>query len=371
MVSVAFAIRYLLGPLLGDELPFMFFIAAALAAAWYGGAATGVVALLLGLVLADHFFVWSQGTSAVSRPIIILHIVRYVFTASLGIALIGVMHRHRKRLQAAQHQLREHAAELESRVAERTESLAATVKSLEGLLYHIAHNLRAPLRAMDGYSDILLSEHAGKLNEQERAYLVHISEAAARMDTLIVDLLAYGRLTHLQLTLTSVSLPEAVTQAVRQLSFQIQTSKAAITVREIPFAVRADPKILDQVLVNLLDNAIKFTAKNVTPQIELWAECNGDTVRLCVKDNGVGVESKYQERIFGAFERLHAPEDGGTGIGLAIVKEGVERMGGRAGVESVPGSGSTFWFELAFENATNNRTDELGSGHAEAVLFAV
>jgi signal transduction histidine kinase len=183
------------------------------------------------------------------------------------------MHRSRQRLQVAQHLPKQHAAELESRVAERTESLAATVKSLEGILYHIAHNLRAPLRAMDGYSDILLSEHAGKLNEQERDYLVHMSEAAVRMDTLIVDLLAYGRLTHLQLTLTSVSLSEAVARVVRQLSFQIHTSKAAISVRESPVAVRADAQILDQILVNLLDNAIKFTAKNVTPQSSSEGEC--------------------------------------------------------------------------------------------------
>jgi signal transduction histidine kinase len=369
LVSIAFGIRYLLRGLLGEELPFMFFIAAALLAAWYGGAATGIVALLLGLLAADYFFIWS-GTATISRPIVVLHVVRYVFTASLGITLIEVMHRSRQRLQVAQQQLHRHAAELESHVAERTESLAATVKSLEDILYHIAHNLRAPLRAMEGYSEILLSEHAGQINEQGRDYLVHISEAAARMDTLIADLLAYGRLTHSQVTLTSVSLSETLSRAVRQSSYQIQTSKADLSIHEIPYAVRADAKILEQVLVNLLDNAIKFTAQNVRPRIEISAERRNRTVRVSVKDNGIGVPLQYRERIFGAFERLRPADDGGTGIGLAIVKQGVERMGGRAGVESESGKGSTFWIELALAepNALERTPGEPDAGKAVALI---
>jgi K+-sensing histidine kinase KdpD len=324
----------------------MFFIAAALIAAWYGGAATGVVALLLGLLVADYFFIWSHGTSTISRSVIILHVVRYLFTALIGIALIEVLRRSRQRSQIAQQTLSLHAVELESRVAERTASLASSVKSLEDILYHIAHNLRAPLRAMEGYSELLLTEHAAQLNKKGCDHLLHISEAAARMDTLIVDLLDYGRLTHSEVAFTDVNLSEIIARVLWQLSHQIQTSKAVLNFPHISQVVRADPKIVEQVLVNLLENALQFTADKVIPHIEIWTEYKREMVKVCVKDNGVGVEPQYRERIFRAFERLSPMEAGRTGIGLAIVKQGIERMGGRVGLESQPGKGSTFWFEL-------------------------
>ena len=120
--------------------------------------------------------------------------------------------------------------------------------------------------------------------------------------------------------------------------------------------VLADPKILVQILVNLLDNALKSTPRNAIPRVEIYAEPRAQMIRICVKDNGIGVESQYRERIFGAFERLRsAGDDGGTGIGLAIVKPRVERMGGRVGVESEPGQGSTFWFELQSAKHSQNR----------------
>src|SRR5689334_10548727 len=163
-ILVAFCIRYWLTPVLGEELPFMLFIAASLVAAWYGGAVAGAVALLLGLFLADYFFL-AKAKAQLTHSTEILYFVRYLFTASLGIALIETLHRNRRKLQRevarrqcseaelllTQNLLKTHAEELEESVARRTGELAATVKYLESLLYHIGHNLRAPLRAMEGY----------------------------------------------------------------------------------------------------------------------------------------------------------------------------------------------------------------------------
>ena len=385
-VAVAFAIRYWLTPVLGEELPFLLFVAAALGAAWYGGALVGVVALLLGLFLGDYFFLTSTGGPDTSPRVKLIHIIRYTFTASVGIVLIEVLRRGKRRVEAAaeelrwevarrkrseealleaQAQLRSHAEGLEQRVAERTASLTRTVASLEDLLYHIAHNLRAPLRAMDGFTTLLLTETAAgsrshcqagslihieggsNLNATAQDYATQISLAANRMDKLIQDLLDYGRLGHMEIPLKTLSLEQAVEGALAELSYQVQSQNAAVEiVRPLP-EVRANAKVLKEVLINLLDNALKFVAHGTAPQVRLWAEEGGSRVRLWVEDNGIGVSSQYLERVFLPFERLHPVEAyGGTGIGLAIVKQGAQRMGGGAGVEPKQGAGSRFWVEL-------------------------
>lgn len=365
---IAFAIRYWLTPILGGELPFMLFVAAALVAAWYGGAVTGIVSLLLGLMLAGHFFLPPHIATQMPYSPEALEFVRYFFTASLGIVLIEVLHRDRKRtrlaaeelrreverrrrteatLREAQAELARHAQELEQRVADRTARLTATVESLRGLLYHIAHNLRAPLRAMSGYSTLLAREHAVALNAEGRDFLDHISAAARRMDELIRDLLEYGRLGHVDLVLTNVSLERAVDRCLFQLDYEIKAKKAEVTVdRPLP-AVWGDAEVLEQVLTNLLENALKFVSPGVAPRIRLRAEPRGSRVRIWVEDNGVGIDPRYHERIFGVFESLY-PGSGqeGTGIGLAIVRQGAQRMEGQAGVDSEVGAGSRFWVEL-------------------------
>jgi signal transduction histidine kinase len=367
-VLTAFGIRYLMTPVLGEELPFMLFIAAALVAAWYGGAVSGIIALLVGLFLGDYFFLWPTQTAPMSRSMVIVHLVRYVFTASLGIVLIETLHRSRRRLEQAKDILRMHAGELEKRVAERTESLAATVKSLEGILYHIAHNLRAPLRAMSGYSGILISEYEAKLDPTGKDYLLHISEASRRMDHLIKALLDYGRLSHMEINITHVKCDQAVERSLFSLGYQIKATKADVKVMGVLPAVRADERVLEQVINNLIDNALKFSAVGSTPQIEIWAERKDDVVRISIRDNGIGVPEQFHQRIFRPFECLHPRETyEGTGIGLAIVKEGVERMGGQVGLQSKLGHGSVFWVELpaaekgGIDRKTNPRVREIDS----------
>lgn len=359
-ILVAFALRYYLTPVMGEESPFMLFVAAALVAAWYGGAVAGSVALLLGLFLADYFFL-AKGKLATSHSVEIFRVIRYVFTASLGIVLIEVLHRNRRELERevarrmrseqnlveAQVQLKQHAEELEQRVAERTGKLTATVESLQGLLYHIAHNFRAPLRAMEGYTAILMDEYSSSMDPTAQQYCRHICDSAERMDELIHDLLEYGRLGHVELALNKVDLERTVRKVIFRLNYEIQSRKAEVKAVGTFPEVRANAEVLEQVLTNLVENAVKFVPRDRTPQVQLRTEPRADSVRIWIEDNGIGIDPKYYDRIFDAFERLD-PKGGyaGTGIGLAIVKQGMQRMGGRVGVESRPGCGSRFWLEL-------------------------
>ena len=161
------------------------------------------------------------------------------------------------------------------------------------------------------------------------------------------DLLAYSRLSNADLHPQPVSLSAIVAEAQAQLKEDLQERKAQLTVEEPLPQVVGHPAILVQVVANLLANAAKFVAPRVLPQVRVWAEKRGQRTRLWVEDNGIGIKSEHQGRIFRVFERLHGIETyQGTGIGLAIVRKGIERMGGFVGVESEPGRGSRFWIEL-------------------------
>lgn len=360
-ILIAFLIRYFLTPVLGEELPFMLFIAAALVAAWYGGAAGGAVALLLGLFLADYFFL-SKSKAAETHPPEIFYFIRYFFTASLGIALIEVLHRNRRALEnevrrrarsektliEAEARLKVHAQGLARAVADRTAGLAASLKSLQDLLYHIGHNFRAPLRAMEGYGSLLLEEYALRMDAPAQHYAKHICASAERMDELIQALLEYGRLGYVELALTYVNVEEVLERIMFRLSYEIQTRKAAVQVIGRFPQVWANAQVLEGVLTNLVENAIKFGVPGKAPEARIRSEQIGDKVRIWIEDTGIGIEEQYHQRIFEPFETLEPHQLGqGTGMGLAIVKQGMKRMGGKTGVASQLGVGSRFWIELA------------------------
>jgi signal transduction histidine kinase len=241
-----------------------------------------------------------------------------------------------------------YAGELEDRVAERTAQLQSTNLELDRFAYSVSHDLRAPLRAMQGFSLALLEDYAGKLDPGGQDFARRINAAAERMDTLIQDLLGYSRISREEMALQPVSLEQTVAEAMAHVEGDIQARQARVRVEPPLPEVQAHRATLLQIVANLVSNATKFTAPDVQSQVRLWAEDRGERVRLWVEDNGLGIAPEHQERIFRIFERLHGIEAyPGTGIGLAIVKKGVERMGGQAGVESAPGQGSRFWVELA------------------------
>jgi len=236
--------------------------------------------------------------------------------------------------------IQQHARELELRVAEREQSNA----ELEAFAYSVSHDLRAPLRAITGFSEALQEDYAATLDDRARDYLQEITSAASRMNHLVQDLLDYGRVSRVNLPLQSVSLRECIDDAVHQL-----TNKTGSLDLQVPdgIKVRAHPQVLTQVILNLLSNAYKFHAKGATPYVKVWTEPRDGMLRLLVRDNGIGIASQHQGRIWQVFERLHDRDTyPGTGIGLAIVKRAVERLDGACGLESEPGEGSTFWIDI-------------------------
>ncbi|WP_019587847.1 sensor histidine kinase [Deinococcus apachensis] len=236
---------------------------------------------------------------------------------------------------------------LERRVAERTAELIATNEELEAFAYTVAHDLRAPLRSIGGFAHAVREDHAGTLDEEGQDMLRRIEHNAERLDRLIRDLLAYSHLGRTPLHLGPVRLDGVFGQVLGDLGPEIRARQASVEVASPLPAVLGDEITLRQVAFNLLGNALKFVAPGVRPEVRVWAEPCGERVRVWVEDNGIGVEARHEQRIFRVFERLHTLEEyPGTGVGLAIVKKGVERMNGRVGVRAGERGGSRFWFEL-------------------------
>ena len=234
---------------------------------------------------------------------------------------------------------------LEKTVHERTAHLNESVRSLERICYNIAHDLRAPNRTMQGFAQALLADYGDSFEETPKDYLKRIATAAARNDILIRDLLAYGRLGHIDLPCSSQNLKAHLDTVLQELADEISSRKASVKIEEPLPEVTANATALHQVLTNLLSNALKFVAKGVRPRISIWTEPSSAGVRVFVQDNGIGIPLEHQQKIFELFERLQSSYPG-TGIGLAIVQKSVERMGGKVGVDSTPGKGSCFWFDL-------------------------
>jgi PAS domain S-box-containing protein len=253
--------------------------------------------------------------------------------------------------------------ELENRIAALTE----VNRELETFNYSISHDLRAPLRSMSGFAQALMDGEASKLGTQGADYVRRIANSARRMDSLLQDLLEYSRVARASMPPTMVNLDGVVNEIVSLREREIHETKANIDVKAPLGVVTAHLATVQQILSNLIDNGLKFVGKDRSPQLRIWTEevaANGSaglkpengavsvpaherSLRIWVEDNGIGIEKEFHEKIFGLFERLHPSHAfPGTGLGLAIVRKGVERMGGRVGLESLPESGSRFWVEL-------------------------
>jgi PAS domain S-box-containing protein len=225
--------------------------------------------------------------------------------------------------------------------------LAEVNKELDSFAYAVSHDLRTPLRGMEGMAYALLDSVSSSLDEKDREFARRIAGSARQMDTLVQDLLAYSRVNQDQIQLERVELDLVVTDVLGKLQDTIDREQAEVAVLSPLPTLTSHRAILLQVVENLMANAIKFVAPGKTAQVEIGARAKDGAMRLWVKDKGIGIEPKHHETIFQALERLHDIESyPGTGIGLALVRRGIERLGGRVGVESAPGEGSLFWVEL-------------------------
>jgi PAS domain S-box-containing protein len=244
---------------------------------------------------------------------------------------------------AANQQLKDANEELAMRTAELNESL----HTMQTFTYTIAHDLRGPLRALISFSTLALTECADKLDEDGRNYLQRIDVAARQMDRLISDLLTYGQLTHIEVTAVPIPLDHVVTKVLQDLGPEIRARNAQVEVtRPLPTVI-GNAVLINQVLVNLIANALKFVPAARDPRITINSTPGDKRVRLCIADNGIGIAPQYHARVFDLFARLHkSSEYAGTGVGLALVKKAMERMMGKVGIDSTPGEGSCFWLEF-------------------------
>jgi PAS domain S-box-containing protein len=248
-------------------------------------------------------------------------------------------------------EVRRYAGELEGRVEERTRELREANAALEAFGYSASHDLRTPLRNMQSLAQALEEDYADRLDAGGRDFCRRIGDAARKMDSLINDLLTYSRLGRRDLPMGRVDLGGVLAEAQAALADVARQGGGRVRVDGPLPAVYGHRTTLVQVATNLLANALKFVPPGVRPEVRVWAEDRGPVVRLWVEDNGIGIAPEHRERIFSVFERLHGEESyPGTGIGLAIVKKGVERAGGRVGVESEEGRGSRFYADLLRSN---------------------
>jgi PAS domain S-box-containing protein len=254
-------------------------------------------------------------------------------------------------MRRAQNTLKAYAQDLEKKVAERTESLQQTVNELEAFSYTVSHDLRSPLRAMQGFSQALLEDFTDKLDKQGTHYLNRIAIAAERLDRLIQDLLAYSRISRKESELISLDLDKAVREIIEHYPNLHYPAVQIEVIGKLPLVMGREAA-LTQVISNLLGNAAKFVAPGTLPEIKVWAEESEEKVKLWVQDNGIGIASRDFDRIFLMFTQANEPAlYAGTGVGLAIVKKAAQTMHGSVGVESELGKGSKFWVE--FKKAKN------------------
>jgi signal transduction histidine kinase len=250
-------------------------------------------------------------------------------------------------LRDSEARYRELASELEQRVSRRTEELRDAYQELESFAYAVSHDLKAPLRAMDGFSHLLLESSSGKLDPGELSYLQRIRRGAVQMDALIDGLLAYSRTERREMHAAPVDLPAVVESLLAEREEEIRERSVEVHVQVPPFILRIDREGLCVVLRNLLENALKFTREQDQPAIEIGARREGEKVLIWVKDNGIGFDERYHDQIFLIFQRLHRGEQyRGTGIGLALARKAAQRMSGRLWARSKPGAGASFFLEL-------------------------
>ena len=302
---------------------------------WYAGNGPSVLAVLLSMLLFDYFFIeprYSFDISSRELPYFFTFVTWGIIVASFA----AVRRRTEDGLRRAQEELATRAAELET-----------ANKELESFTYSVSHDLRAPLRHVVGYAELLQKQSSSVLDDKARRYMAMILEASKRMGSLIDDLLSFSRLGRAEARKTAVNLNQLVREVIAELGQDTKDRDISWTIGALPVCY-GDRSMLKLVLANLLSNAVKFTRIRPRAKIEIGcADGKDNQVEVFVSDNGAGFEMQYVNKLFGVFQRLHRAEEfEGTGIGLATVERIIQRHGGTVRAEGVLDQGATFYFSL-------------------------
>jgi K+-sensing histidine kinase KdpD len=323
---------------------------------WYAGLGPSVLAVLLASACFDYFFtepLYSFDISTNELPYYLIFVAWAAIVASFSAVRRRIedsLRQARDSLQVELEQRRQREDEirkLNQELGKRAAELEATNKELESFAYSVSHDLRAPLRHMVGYSELLQRQASSSLDEKSQRFIRTILDSAKKMGNLIDDLLAFSRIGRSETRKADVNLEQLVQEVVAEIRQDTRGRDISWKIGALP-ACQGDHSMLRLVVLNLVSNAVKFTSMRSPAEIEIGCvHCNKEEVEVFVRDNGAGFDMQYANKLFGVFQRLHLPEQfEGTGIGLATVQRIIHRHGGKVRGEGAVDQGATFYFSL-------------------------
>jgi signal transduction histidine kinase len=333
---------------------------------WYAGVGPSVLAIVLATVCFDYFFTepfYTFYISSTDLPYFFVFVAWAVIVASFSVIRRRIEYSLREaldRLQAEVEQRKHRENEirkLNQELAKQAAELEASNKELESFAYSVSHDLRAPLRHVVGYSELLQKQASSSLDDKSRRYMQTILESSKRMGNLIDDLLGFSRIGRAETKKTAVNLEQLVKEVVAELGQETSGRDIAWKIGALPVCY-GDRSMLKVALVNLASNAVKFTRMRSQAEIEIGCvEEEEDQVEVFVRDNGAGFDMQYVNKLFGVFQRLHRSEEfEGTGIGLATAQRIIHRHGGKMRAEGAVDQGATFYFSLPKAQHAAERT---------------
>lgn len=346
-VALSALLRLLLDPILNTESPMLAFVFGVAVASLYGGLWPGLFATLLSIIAGDYLFIEPRMTLGVWSLLDATRVALFTFE---GVVIAYLSGQRRDSLEANRlltQQVQRHNERLDAEVRARTAELQQSNAALETFVHTMSHDLTAPLRSIRGFADIIQEDYGKHLPDRGAEHVRRISDAVHRLEALVHNLLAYTKLGQREVAFETVSLDRVTAHLVHEMDHDIRSVGGSVEIEGELGQVLAHRDTLGLVLANLISNGLKFVPADRTPRLTISARRRGDRIRVAVADNGIGIAPDFRSRVFEPFERLQTYEAySGSGLGLALVARGIQRMHGSYGVDASDAGGSEFWFEL-------------------------